>query len=839
MKTRIFAMLAGCLWAAMTSPAGIKLPTSGVLAGPLADDGRSSMGDAITNYPFGSGRGDVFLHGWVLIEFDPPVGSTAHFRMKWHAIGDVPFYSFPSGHYLHVTGEQNLHSTWQVSQADLNLDTGEVTNLDVHSIYQNVLINKSTKYDRLPSISDASSFTALFGDFPGLTFPFPLPFTDRPDVYNNARFVVDANQRITGFEFHGKTFIPITVLPSLGIMPPYAFGPKGITIVPGVEGCLPGTTPPDQCLSESRLPDGIDSPLNAYLSPHLELVTTELREIGGPRPFPRALPGGVTMGGAAAALSGRLYVTGGSDGERPVSRAAAYDPTRNEWTSLPDMPRTLWQHCSAAAGGKVYVAGGREGRDSGPTAGVWAFDPASGGWSSAAPLPAASAGPACAALDTRIYVFGGATANSPVSDGAWVLDTGSGQWSALPRLPVALSGSAVAVLGREIWVINGAVDGTTATNRVLIFSPDSGTWRDGPATLRAVYGASAAALEGRIYLAGGRTAPGGSLDVGTVLYHSQTMQLLAPDRNWYAGPYPPLPASGMAGAVVGDTWFLAGGDTASTAPAAPTGIVRAYAGWTDWVDSDTYPALVAQTIRNAAGLGAGPAELAPGALASIIGDHLSDVSMDAPAARYEGRYLTTDLPESLGGVRVTIDGTAAGIVAVSPKRIDFQVPFGLAPGRTVKVEVSRGGAAASPAIVTVAASAPGIFTYTYGETRSLDVLNGNAAIVRNADGTLNYPAQPAHPGDTVTLRVTGLGDVSPRPERLQRGPRAAPSAVQIPQVMIDGRNAAVLSAVLVPGEAGLYDVRVTLPRETRSGARVTVQVLAGGIASNGAVMAVQ
>jgi uncharacterized protein (TIGR03437 family) len=831
-------ILALCLLTvpAVESRAEIRLPASGVLAAPI-DDAKSSMGDAISNYPFGSGVGTVNLHGWVAIDFSPPTGRTARFRMRWHTVGDVPLFSFASGHFLHVTGEQNLNSTLQLSQGDLNLDTGEVTNLEVHAIFQNVLIQKSSKYDRLPLVSDASSFTALFGDFPPLDFPFELPFKERPVTFQTVRFAVDASQQITGFEFHGVTFIPITVLPELGIMPPYAFGRKGVTIVPGMEGCLPGTTPPDQCLSEARLPDGIISPDNAYLSPNLHLVTSELREIAGPAAIPPALPGGPVMGAGAAAVGGQLYVTGGSDGDRPSSRVSVFDPARNQWTSLPDMPRTLWRHCTAGVGGNLYVVGGREESGTAPVNAVSAFDPATRTWSEASPLPVATADAACASLDSRIFLFGGTTAAAAASDAAWVFDEMSGQWSELSRMPAALAGSAVAVAGREIWIINGTTDGLTATDRVLVFSPDSGTWREGPATTRGVYGASAAWLEGRIYLAGGRTAPGGPLDVGSVLYHSQTMQVLA-GGVWWAGLYPPLPAGGTAGAVVGDTWYLAGGDTSSDAPA-PTGIVQSFEGARGWAASDSYPVFAGQTVRNAAGLGVGPVELAPGAVASILGMHLAQRRLAVPSVRSVGPYLTTDLPDELDGVRVTVDGQRAGIVAVAPDRIDFQVPFGLETDRTVVLRVSRGGVEAPPALVRLAVAAPGIFTYTYGETRSIDVLNEAAAVVTNADGTLNYPSQPAHPGDTITLRVTGLGDVDPRPELLQRGPRAPASVLRLPEVLIDGRPAAVESALLAPGEAGLYDVRATIPTETRTGVRVLVQLRAGGILSNRAVLAIE
>jgi uncharacterized protein (TIGR03437 family) len=835
--SRTILMLCLIVATAAQTRAAITLPASRVLAGPI-DDVKSSMGDSFHNYPFGNGSGSVNVHGWVSIEFSPPEGRTAKFRMRWHAVGDVPLVSFPNGHFIHVTGEQNLGSGVQISQGELNLDTGDVTNLDVHGIFQNVLIQKASKYNRLPLVSDVSSFTALFVDFPPLEFPFDLPFKERPATSLAVRFVVDASQRITGFELQGVTFVPITVLPALGLMPPYAFGQNGDTIIPGMEGCLPGTPSTANCLSEAQLPDGLVAPFNAYLNPNLHLVTAELREITGPAAIPPAHPGGPVTGAGATSVEGRFYVVGGSDGDRVSSRASAFDPARNEWTTLPDMPRAVWQHCTAAVGGKVYVAGGRDGRSPDPVDTVAAFDPATLTWADVASLPVGTADAACASLDSRIYLFGGATAAAAASDAAWVFESRSGQWSALPRMPVPLAGSALAVAGREIWIINGTTDGITATDRVLVFSPDSGSWSEGPATTRAVYGASAAWLEGRIHVAGGRTAPGGALDVGNVLYHSQTMQVLAGGA-WWAGLYPPLPASGMAGALVGDTWYLTGGDTAPVHPAAPTGIVQTFAGARDWAVSDSYPVFAVQTVRNAAGLGVGPAELAPGTMASIIGTHLAPHKLAAPSVRSNGQYLTTDLPDELDGVRITIDGKQAGIVAVSPDRIDFQVPFGLAIGNTVALRVSRGGVEAPPALVRLSPAAPGIFTYTYGETRSIDVLNEAAAIATNANGTLNYPSQPAHRGDTVTLRVTGLGDVNPRPEPLQRGPRVPAAVVQPPEVLIDGRPAVVESASLAAGEAGLYEVRVTIPPDSRTGVRVLVQLRAGGIQSNPAVLVIE
>ncbi len=821
---------------AAAAQAAINLPASRRLAGPTNDE-RASFGDALANWVFGSSEGVTNIHGWIAVDFDPPVGRVARFRVRWYTLGGIPTLPFNDGYFVRMTGEQTVNSSVQASQGDLNLDTGEISNLEVHALFQNVLIQKASKYNRLPLISTGDGFSALFVDFPPLDYPFELPIAarDRPAPSLSAKFILDGAQRITGLEIHGFTFVPIAVLPSIGLMPPFAFARQGITVVPGFE-CFPGTTPPELCRNEQRVPDGLATVPTTYLRPQLHLVTTELREVDPVQRIPSAYLERTT-GAAAAALGGRLYVVGGGDGTRASTTAASFDPARNEWTGLPPMPRPLSGHCAAAANGRVWVAGGRQGAAQPPVAEVTSFDPGSRSWSPAPPLPTAVTDAACAAVDSRLFVFGGAAPGAAATDAAWELDAAAGRWSPL-RMPTPLAGAAAAVSGREIWIVGGTPDGRAASDRVLVFNTATGAWREGPPSERPVHAPTAAWLEGRLYIAGGRQAPGGALDAGNVIYNSETIQMLS-GNTWYPSLYQPVLASHAAGAVVGDTWYLVGGDAAPNTPAAPLGVVQAFQTARGWAVSDSYPVFTAQTVRNAAGLGVGPAELAPGSLASILGHNLAAGKAGAPSVRNEGRFLTTDLPDELAGVRVSIDGVRAGIASVSPGRIDFQVPFGLTPGRQVEVRVSRSGSEAPPVLARLAAAAPGLFTYTYGETRSIDYLNEAAAIVHNGDGKLNYPAQPARRGETVTIRATGLGEVEPRPGPLQRGPRTPSPVVTLPEVLIDGRLAAVRSAELAPGEAGIYNVRVVVPPDSRTGVRVLLRLRSGGILSNPAVFVIE
>ena len=82
---------------------------------------------------------------------------------------------------------------------------------------------------------------------------------------------------------------------------------------------------------------------------------------------------------AAAAMGGKIYVTGGFNEGASVNSVCVYDPQADAWTQLASTGASLRRtHASAAVGGKLYVFGGygAEGRLS--TAEV--YDPASNSW---------------------------------------------------------------------------------------------------------------------------------------------------------------------------------------------------------------------------------------------------------------------------------------------------------------------------------------------------------------------------------------------------------------------------------------------------------------------------
>ena len=93
---------------------------------------------------------------------------------------------------------------------------------------------------------------------------------------------------------------------------------------------------------------------------------------------------------AAAAMGGKIYVTGGETDQSAfsVSSVYVYDPQADAWAQLASMGTARRIHASAAVGGKLYVFGGRDGEDEDvSTAEV--YDPASDSWAQVTSLTSA------------------------------------------------------------------------------------------------------------------------------------------------------------------------------------------------------------------------------------------------------------------------------------------------------------------------------------------------------------------------------------------------------------------------------------------------------------------
>lgn len=183
--------------------------------------------------------------------------------------------------------------------------------------------------------------------------------------------------------------------------------------------------------------------------------------------------------------------------------------------------------------------------------------------------------------------------------------------------------------------------------------------------------------------------------------------------------------------------------------------------------------------------------VAPGEVVTLLGAELASSTQSA---------AVTPLPNSLGGVSVTVGGMAAPLYYASSGQINFQVPTSLALG-AADLAVTR-GANVTHRSVNVVPSRPGIF-----------FVNGVPAVTHASDFSLVTATNPAQPGEYLAVFCSGLGATTPSVAAGQISPFAPLQASGFISV---GTGAEIYFqyAGLAPGSVGLYQVNFLLPANT-------------------------
>ena len=232
---------------------------------------------------------------------------------------------------------------------------------------------------------------------------------------------------------------------------------------------------------------------------------------------------------------------------------------------------------------------------------------------------------------------------------------------------------------------------------------------------------------------------------------------------------------------------------------------------------------------------------APNAAKPIVLDFISGVSDPSLRVAGQGGLMTAfgsnlfrvastlrgaeALSASVNGTSAMIGGVPARIMAMgqtggSPMQfLVLQVPFN-APTGAQNLVVSNSNGAGDAFSTSVAAAAPALYYDAQG------------GIALRADFTLVRPNAPATAGEVIGLVATGLGATSPSLEAGQFAPLApATTVAQTLTATIGGRAANVVTAIALPGYAGVYAVVVMVPAGLPAGNSMA-QVRAGTVASN-------
>lgn len=209
-----------------------------------------------------------------------------------------------------------------------------------------------------------------------------------------------------------------------------------------------------------------------------------------------ALPSMNVMG------TGNIFVCGGYDGSRFLSRVDCFEVAAGAWQSLPPMTARREAAAAAVVGGQLFVCGGFNG--SRRLSEVECWDPDTGSWQQLPPMLYRRVGATAAALGSELYVCGG-------FDGSQYLNTvehldvgaGAGRWELLPQMLVAREGAAAAVLRNCLYVFGGNDGAQTLNAAERLDTARRDRWESLPPMSSRRDGAAAGAARGRLYVCGG------------------------------------------------------------------------------------------------------------------------------------------------------------------------------------------------------------------------------------------------------------------------------------------------------------------------------------------------
>ena len=196
-------------------------------------------------------------------------------------------------------------------------------------------------------------------------------------------------------------------------------------------------------------------------------------------------------------------------------------------------------------------------------------------------------------------------------------------------------------------------------------------------------------------------------------------------------------------------------DPTGLAPGTYTGIVTVSAETTQ------------QTVTVTATVAAGPVINAVQNAASINTTIASDSFMTIFGSGFAAAPTiwtpTTDLPTTLGGVSVTINGKSGFISYADPSQINVLTPPDPLSG-SVQVEVTTAAGKATASVEAVPA-APAWFSYNLSGTTTLAAVFATSGAYVAPAGAVGptISSQSARAGDFLALFANGLGATNPAP----------------------------------------------------------------------------
>jgi N-acetylneuraminic acid mutarotase len=284
------------------------------------------------------------------------------------------------------------------------------------------------------------------------------------------------------------------------------------------------------------------------------------------------------------AANGKMYVFAGLIPLwHPKGLVYEYDPATEKWTKKKPMALPAHHVAFTEYKGKIYAFGGFVYPQSGPpswvpTDNAWEYDPAADTWKALAPMPTKRGAAVASAAGGKIYVIGGATSRPGAKDIAITpttpqtvlgtveeYDPETNTWRERSPMPTPRNHAAIGTVNGKIYVIGGRVGEafiapSTDVSVVEEYDPAKDSWSAALARMPTERSALAAGVyNGKIYIAGGEYQD------PIMMATFRVVQAYDPATNsWSTLPSLPVSRHGLAGGMIGNRFFVVGGDVQSS-----------------------------------------------------------------------------------------------------------------------------------------------------------------------------------------------------------------------------------------------------------------------------------
>ena len=234
------------------------------------------------------------------------------------------------------------------------------------------------------------------------------------------------------------------------------------------------------------------------------------------------------------------------------------------------------------------------------------------------------------------------------------------------------------------------------------------------------------------------------------------------------------------------------------------------------------PYLPTGAVENVAGVTPSSA-VAPGSAIAITGVNLTSSTIES---------TVSPLPQTLGGVTVSVGSRLLPLYFVSPGQINAQLPADLPLGAATLVVTTEDGAQVT-AKFTIAQDAPGLFT--------LESNDKPYALAFHLSGSLVTVASPARVGETLRLYGTGFGPTTPMRVEGLAVPNAPAFVIDDPiSVQVNGASFRASSAYALPGGVSIDVVEFALtPPNTPAAGDFPLTVTVNKVVSNTVLLPIE